>query len=288
MDLKHKLFPYPVLAPFMDDYKDNTFDNSAGIKHIGKEIEFEFKCKVNNKQLCELINQDKASYVFHIECAPTSYRQIVTTKENMVSHKIAAGKLVGKVQICTFIIALQDIDAYQNNDFADDYDGILFTIERGNILAIGNQFNVLIDKEKDELGKIPSVFSILRKINPNEKELSVDIDNNKVKIWLPEKEYYNYQRIANVPALQPSLHGMIVLPVLVHIFEQMKQGGIDDYEEHRWFKSIKKSLEMQHIKLNAESIQREGSLKLAQLVLEMPVARALDGLVSGNMGEGEY
>lgn len=287
MDLKHKLFPYPVLAPFMDDYKDNTFENSAGIKHIGKEIEFELKCKINNKGLCELIDQEKASYVFHIECAPTSYRQVVNTKQNCINHKIEAGKLVGKVQICTFVVAIEDIDAYQNEDFSDDYEGTVFTIEKGNILAIGDQFNVIVDKEKDELGKIPSVFSILRKINPNEKELSVDIDNNKVKIWLPEKEYYNYQRIANVPALQPSLHGMIVLPVLVHIFEQMKQGGIEDYEEHRWFKSIKKSLGSHNIELSTESIAREGSIKLAQLVLEMPVARALDGLVAGNLEEGE-
>lgn len=287
MDLKHKLFPYPVLATYMDDYKDNTFESSASINRIAKEIEFELKCKVNNKGLCELIDQEKASYVFHIECAPTSYRQVVTTKENCVYHKIEAGKLVGKVQICTFIVAIQDIETYQNDDFADDYEGTLFTIEKGNILAIGDQFNVIVDKEKDELGKIPSVFSILRKINPNEKELSVDIDNSKVKIWLPEKEYYNYQRIANVPALQPSLHGMIVLPVLVHIFEQMKQGGIEDYEEHRWFKSIKKSLGMHDIELNAESIQRECSIKLAQLVLEMPVARALDGLVAGSLEEGE-
>ena len=87
MDLKHKLFPYPVLAPFMDDYKDNTFENSAGIKHIGKEIEFELKCKVTNKGLCELIEQEKASYVFHIECAPTSYRQVVNTKQNCINHK---------------------------------------------------------------------------------------------------------------------------------------------------------------------------------------------------------
>ncbi|MBB6696668.1 hypothetical protein [Clostridium algidicarnis] len=287
MDLRYKLFPYPVLAEFLDDYIDNKFISNAYIEKIRDIIIFKLESKIENKGLQNLIENDKARYMFHIECPQTSYRTVVKTKDQIVYHEVEIGKLVGKVQICTFIVAIDEIYHYTNETFVSDYKGITFNLEKGNILAIGGQFNITVDKEKDELGKIPSIFSILRKTIKEEKDLSVDIDDNKVKIWLPEKEYYNYQKMATAPSLQPVLHSMIVLPVLVYIFEEVKKAGIDGFEEYRWFKSIRKSLEIEKVTLNNDTLNKYTSIALAQKVLNMPLTRALDGLIQGNNEEGE-
>ncbi|MBZ9623245.1 hypothetical protein G9F71_010305 [Clostridium sp. FP2] len=287
MDLRHKLFPYPVLAEFLDDYIDNKFISEASIEKIRDNITFKLESKIENKTLKNLIDNDKARYMFHIECPQTSYRTVVKTKDELTYHEVEAGKMVGKVQICVFVVAIDEVYNYVNETFVSDYKGIDFNLEKGNILAIGGQFNITVDKEKEELGKIPSIFSVLRKITKEEKDLSVDIYDNKVKIWLPEKEYYNYQKMARVPTLQPALHSMIVLPVLIYIFEEIKKGGIDGFEEYRWFKSIRKSLAIEKINLNSDTLNQHTSISLAQKVLNMPLTRALDNLIRGNNEEGE-
>lgn len=282
MDLKYKLFPYPVLAEFSDDYKNNKFLCNSSIEKIRDAITFKLEAKVEDKTLKNFIDNDKARYIFHIECPQTSYRTIVKTKEQLIYHVVDAGKIVDRVQICVFIVAIDEIYNYTNEQFADDYKGIAFNLERGNILAIGGQFNITVDKQKEELGKIPSIFSILRKTAKKEKDLSVDVYDNKVKIWLPEKEYYNYQRMAKIHNLQPVLHSVIVLPVLTYIFDEIKKGGIDDFEEYRWFKSIRKSLKLEKINLNNDTLNHYASIFLAQKVLNMPISRALDSLIQGS------
>lgn len=287
MDLMHKLFPYPVLAEFLDDYINNTFISSASIEKIKDSITFKLESKIEDITLKRLIDNDKARYIFHIECPQTSYRTVVKTKDELTYHEVDAGKIVGRVQICVFIVAIDEIYNYTNETFVSDYKGIDFNIDKGNILAIGGQFNITVDKEKEELGKIPSIFSVLRKVTKEEVDLSVDIYDNKVKIWLPEKEYYNYQKIAGVPSLQPVLHSMIVLPVLIYIFEEIKKGGIEGFEEYRWFKSIRKSLRIEKITLDSDTLNQYTSISLAQKILNMPLTRALSGLVQGDEEEGE-
>ena len=287
MDLSHRLFPYPVLAEFLDGYVDNKFISEASIEKIRNTITFRLESIIENKTLKNLIENDKARYMFHIECPQTSYREVIKTKEELTYYEVEEGRIVGKVQICVFIVAIDEIYNYTNETFVSDYKDISFNLEKGNILAIGGQFNITVDKEKEELGKIPSIFSILRKVTKEEKDLSVDIYDNKVKIWLPEKEYYNYQKIARVPSLQPVLHSMIVLPVLIYIFEEIKKGGIDGFEEYRWFKSIKKSLGIEKINLNSDTLNQYTSIFLAQKLLNIPLSRALHNLIQDNNDEGE-
>ena len=40
---------------------------------------------------------------------------------------------------------------YSNEKFNEDYDGFTFNIEKGNILAIGDSYELDINKEKDDV-----------------------------------------------------------------------------------------------------------------------------------------
>ena len=81
MDIKYKMFPYPVLGELYNDYKNSKILDDIHYQKVGKEIIFKLRCYTDNIELRQLITQQKASYTFHIECPQTSYRNIVKTNK---------------------------------------------------------------------------------------------------------------------------------------------------------------------------------------------------------------
>ena len=68
MDIKYKMFPYPVLGELYNDYKNSKILDDIHYQKVGKEIIFKLRCYTDNIELRQLITQQKASYTFHIEC----------------------------------------------------------------------------------------------------------------------------------------------------------------------------------------------------------------------------
>lgn len=286
MDLKFRLFPYPILGEYYDDYRNTSFTDDLVYEMNGNKLSFAVTFKTDNEEIIRLIEEDNLTYAIHIECAQTSYRKIITTKEGTISFDIRDSEVIDKIDISTYIIVNKDIDRYNNKDFNEDYYGTTFDLKKGNIVGIGGQWKIEVDKSKDELGKLPSIFSILMK-KDNDREFSINLLDNKINILLSERDYLNYKSIADNIQLEPVFHSMIVLPALVYVFEELSKGDISEFEEYRWFKGLRKSLAKYNIILNDETIKREGSIKLAQKILDMPLERALEGLLTNEDDEEE-
>jgi hypothetical protein len=77
MEIRNRLFPYPVLAFYNDDYINSLFDVSVSTE-IGKQvIKFAFDVNLENDLLYNLIENDDADFAIHIECPSTSFRELV-------------------------------------------------------------------------------------------------------------------------------------------------------------------------------------------------------------------
>lgn len=288
MDIKHKFFPYPVLAQFNDDYKKYNFFCDMSMKQKDKKLIFDFKVNINNNDLQTLIRNEKATYVFHIECSSTSFRQAFYSHTGEERICIDESRINGKLEIVILIISKEKIYAYRNNDFNDDFKNEIFRIEKGCILAIGEQYNLWIYKEIEGDGKKPSIFSIMKNLKAKENEMEIKLNDNKVLISLPETTFNAYKKIAKNSALEAVFHSMIVLPTLVFIIDEMKRNGTEEYEEYRWYKVIEKTLEKENISLDSRaSLEKEPSISIAQKILNMPVTRAIDRLAITNNIEDE-
>lgn len=282
MDIRYKLFPYPVLSPFSDDYVSASFIGEVHAAKDFNEIVFHLQAVLDNDELQGLIDKDKAEFVFHIECPQTSYRTILRTREPENFKRVAESKLNGKVSVCSFIVAKENLDNYHNDHFNPDYGNMSFNIEKGRILAIGGQTNVEIIKEVDELTKIPSIFSILRRDTDENIGMQVDINGEKIKLWLSNEDFYNYTATVKMPALQPVFHSMFIMPALIYTFEILKNAGsgIDEYESYRWFQALEKIFAGSNMSFNSETLENIPSYELAQKILDFPVKRALLSLIS--------
>ena len=138
MDVRYKLFPYPVLSNFTDDYEKSGFIAEINVNKDINELVFNLDVLLDDDGLNDLILNNKAEYVFHIECSRTSYRKIIKTSKTENTIRIVDSKLNGRVNICSFIVAKDKIYKYKNKCFNKDYGSLDFDLERGTILAIAN------------------------------------------------------------------------------------------------------------------------------------------------------
>ena len=278
MDIRRRLYPYPVLSDTTDDYVDSSYSMEVEVSKGIREINLNISLKLENKQIQQMIYEGLAEYVIHIECSYTAYRTVIKTDELSIKKSISEHKLNGMVSVCAFIVAKTDIPAYYNRCFNEDYDGMSFHLHRGNIIAIGGQINIKVTKEVEELSKIPSIFTICRNAADVDESMKIDITGEKIVIILCNKSFGNYKMLTGLPQMLPVLHSILIVPTLIYTFEKLKSEGTSDFEDLRWYKSVERTLKKHNLILNTELLDCTPSYELAQKSLDMPVDRALDAL----------
>ena len=287
MELKYKLFPYPVLWNVLDDYKTTHFISKINVSKTIKRIKISCEFDMNNIEIENHIKSRNAEYLVHIECSQTAYRNVICTSENNIECEIKESDLNGKVSVCTFIVAKKHISSFKNYDFNDDYLDVTFKIERGAIIDIGSQAQIKIEKNSDELTNLPSIFSIIRKNTDERIGMQVEMASDKIRICLNKEDYSSYQLICKMQGLNQIMHSSLIFPALIYVFEQLKL-SLSEYEDYRWYKSITVVLKKYKLSLDENLLQNKTSIELAQILLDMPTERAFNALIALNNSEEEY
>ena len=280
MDIKYRLYPYPVLTSETDDYLDSTFQFVTDVTRGIRELKFSFKMELENEGLHTLIEEGNAEFLVHIECSQTCYREIMRSSDLFFQKNIPENLLNGKVSICAFIVAAKDLENYKNAGFNEDYQDTSFYIERGSILAIGGQFNLTVVKDVEELAKVPSIFTICRYAANTDKNMEINLDGEKITIALSDSSFKNYKLLVNSPSLLPVFHAMIIIPALIYVFETLRRDGTEDYETRRWYAVIRKTLAKYNVGLNEDTLENIPSYDLAQKLLELPIDKGLEAIAT--------
>lgn len=240
----------------------------------------------NDELLLKKIEDGEVTYAHHIECPQTCYRRVVKTKEKISEILLKDTDVNGIVQVCSFVVAEKNIDKYTNNSFAADYRGWKFNIERGCILAIGNQYNIRINKIKDDLANTASIFSIVPNADPTQNNALIDLGQQKIVISLPEKTYRQYYNIQGYIDIQPVMHSMLIVPALVYTFSELRvTNDLEEMEYYRWYRALKKACEGIGVSLNEDGLKKMDSFKVAQQLLNGPLVKAIE---YSAMGGGIY
>ena len=98
----------------------------------------------------------------------------------------------------------------------------------------------------------------------------------KIKIALNAKDYALYRRYCENPTLQPILNALIILPALVSVFEELKQDA-QEHESDAWFSALTAAYKRQKADFK-KLLAEEDSLTLAQMVMGLPLSKALESL----------
>lgn len=284
MEIRYKLYPYPVLTPYSDDYRQGIFDTDIDIVNDGYNVRVDLLANLTSNGLKELIKSGTAKYVYHLECAQTGFRRVVITDKISESYPIDNRLVSGKLQICPFVVAVEDIFGYTTDDFHEDYLGVPFDIEAGCVMAVGTMITADISKDTDDLANTPSIFSIIRNADATCKEMLVDMSGRKIVIKLPLADYYNYKKMAKVPQYHPILNSLTVIPALVYVLSELKCMPIEARMENQdslWYKTISKVLKTKfNCDLESESFSSINTIEMAQKLINSPITDAFHMLTS--------
>lgn len=285
MEIKYKLYPYPVLAYYSDDYKDGSFDTTIDVRGEGYNIRVDFISTLTNEGLKNLISEGKAKYTYHLECPQTGYRQVLTTVKVSESILIPDNRVNGRLFICPFVVATQNIEGYTNPSFHDDYTGATFDIEAGCVIAVGKQVTATISKETEDLANTPSIFSIIRNADPLVTQMIIGIDSQKIIVKLPLNDYYSYKQLRKAPITQPVLNAITIIPALTYTLEELKGRTIDEREElsdYGWYRTVRKTLLTKFdCDVESDDFTQQNMIVLAQRLINDPLSGAFKVLCDG-------
>lgn len=272
MDIKFKLYPHPVLWNANDDYMQSTFDCIMNQQREVKKFSINLKFELDDVELKKLIENGMAEYLIHVEAPLSSYRVVKTSKNSEFNIILKDENVIGKVNLCPFLIAKNDIQNYKNKNFNQDYENIKFNMCKGSILAIGTQQSFKVEKDEDELSNVPSIFTIYKKETNDDMPMEIEVNDSKIRIGLNIKDYENYY--LNVNSKTATVNAFVILPSLIYAFERLKE-SFEDYIDCRWVQSLIKMMKKNSIDLNQDLVSTMTSIELAQQIMNLPVSTAL-------------
>ncbi len=260
-------------------YKEFSYNVTTTVKVDGYNIVFEFDADIGDSKIAELIATGKAVFAYHIQCAQTCYRASFETKEKSFKKTIKEDDLNGLVEVCPFIIVKEDIKAFSSDNFSADYMGIRFDIDKGGILAIGDQSQHTINKDLNDLNNTSSIFMVTTA--PNTEYMSVDIRDTKIYVVLPQEQYGIYRSISKNPTTQKTMHAMVFVPALMYVLMELKirwdsYHNFAEYDGSRWTLALEKVAGKRFSKPLEDLLTNREPLELAQMLLKNPMNEAFE------------
>lgn len=277
MEIKNRLFPYPVLCEDTDDYIAGGFDVGAEI--ISQDINsivLKFRMNLDNAGLKNQISQGNAEYIIHIECSNTSFRTVIHTFSDEETYRISSGKVNGEIALLGMVVSKKDIPFYRNNNLNPDYSDIDLMIPRAAILAYYNMPKINVLKNYEELSKEDSLFSVVREMrldHNEEKPIHFQLDPERIKIFVDEEVYSAYIQYQNNLIMRPLIMSILVMPALTYMMEELRQ-GYEEYEGYRWFIKFLKLYQQQGKDFVDDVIYGEQTItEIVQEMLQLPIGK---------------
>ena len=195
MELSEKKYPYPVLLAEGDDYPGCKFNVSGQYEIVGGSVTLTFNVELNCASLQDLVVQGRAQIICHVECPQAAYRRAFNIPLAGSREQIAAGDLSGKVSICPFIVAGQDIPEYSSDLFNKAYQDMSFHVWPGAVLAEGEQLRFFVETEREGLEYQPDIFTIQphEDVGENKDIMLLDLIGDKIRIQIPKDSFALYR-----------------------------------------------------------------------------------------------
>ena len=273
-----RLLPYPLLAPWNDDYKDAAF--VAQVPHAvlnnGEQISLTVKYHLTSPALQGLVIQDKAQYVGLVTCAETFKRDSYATAQEEELYILNAANYAKELKLTPYVVATQPIEGF----IAPEHNVELrrlkpngFDISSGSILAVGISTNVTLEE-----GTPYSVIDLVADPTIDAGMFKVGFDDNRLKVYMEpsdkgktealRKSGQNRKNSKELAILFPSIY-------LHAITEALRR--LSEHPDQRWTRTMQKALERNGIDVDEDEL-KINALTYAQILMEKPVGPLMTAL----------
>lgn len=182
--------------------------------------------------------------------------------------------LSGKVTVSSYLYATQNIADYRSLNFIEDFEGIDFDLNQYDIVGVDDGFSINIEHNDLADNVAESIFEVIRgKATQKYLQYEASKGESKIYIYLPSDRFEEYSNVKHSRYFMYIFMGLIVIPVLVDIFNNIKEEfrGYTDItdviESYPWFKSVVRAYNaVERNKLTMEIFTGCGALEFAQTV----------------------
>jgi len=275
MEIKNRLFPYPVLCGETDDYNESSeFILEPHIKETLHELLLEYDYLVKCNSLEKVLRKGEAEYVLHIECSTTCFRIALKSPVPHIEYRLPKSRVSGEISLVAMIVAKKDIHQYPPSELNEDYAEEIISFKKGSILAYQNLPSVYLSKKTEELANNESFFTVIKQtgLDPNEiRPLTFNLHSDKIQVMVDEKTYEAFVRYQHSKSIAMA---MLVLPALVFMVTEVGENP-DSYLRYQWYQRIDKYYHSHGIDFANEVLRRDDNpVNIAQEMLQNPVSKA--------------
>ena len=289
MRIGNKIFSYPVLnnSSTLSDYNETSKfslnfisgEENKPIRNGNKIVFKDLKINIENEGLLQLFNNGKAKAAFIIECSSSTYRKTFPISVEPYDLEVELGNFSGKTIVSAFLYATEDINDFTNSDFIDIFEGRKFEIDKFDILAIDDGFDVPIEINQNEDDKVSSIFNVAPDYGSEGIMKTVD-SRRKITIYLPIDQHNAYCTFKDTRQYNNIAFATMAIPALQECLSKLPTADdIEDlYEEHGWLKSVSNSYKKETGNDLTTDVIVSSPLEIAQIVLNYGICNSISDL----------
>lgn len=275
MEIRNRLFPYPVLCGDTDDYSEETeFAIAPKLRETTHELIIDYDFIVKCDSLEKLLRSGDAAYVLHVECSVTSFRLALKSDVPYIQYRIPKSRVNGEINLVAMLVAKKDISSYKSTDLNEDYDGEEVSFKKGSILAYQNLPPIYVSKKKEELANNESFFTVIKQagLNPDEiRPLAFNLHSDKMQILVDEKTYEAFVKYQHIKSIAMS---MLVFPTLIYMITEVRDNP-ENFASYQWFQRLAKFYRSQEKDFVEDILKNEDNpVNIAQEMIQNPISRA--------------
>lgn len=293
MQIGNRIFPYPVVNR---NEELSDFINGACYKLAFGEPENpiisnrhyltlkDVHIELVDDTLREFVQNGYMEATLVVESPESVFRKTYSIGLTPITIKVPLIVLSGKVTISSYLYATKDIFEYKSINFNEDYSNIEFELNKFDIVGIDDGFSFNIEHNDLADNVSESIFEIIRGENSQKYiQYNTDEGDSKIYIYLPKEKFEQYSQVKTSRPFMYIFMGLIVVPVLVDIFNRLKnefrfcEDIIDINESYPWFKSVARSYKsIENMNLSVSTFMNSNTLEFAQEIFNNMNVQAIE------------
>lgn len=267
--------PYPLLAPWTDDYGDKEFGVQVphAVLNNGKEISLTIQYRLTSQYLLELVSAGKAQYLALVSCSKTSMRSAYPSTQHQDVHVLEATDYSESIELRPYLVATENIVGFISDEHAPEF-GLFkhggFDIPPASILAVGEPSRVTLEE-----GDSPnSVIDLVGNPQIEDGRFKVDLTDHRIKVYVSPDDKKRIEQIRDRDKDKTGFEMATLFPsIYLHAVTEALR-NISEHPNERWVRTMRDSIAKHNINVDDEEL-KDNALSHAQTLMDRPVGRLL-------------
>lgn len=270
---KYKAFPYPVLRPYSDDYKDVEFQAIVEFLIAKEKITTTIGFAISSVEILNEIAKGNAEFVSIISCRDTYFQSVVSSVDRKIEAVFEIGSLRGEIRVNTYVVVKQEIPSFVSPDINPEFGPGPFKFVEGDILAQDEAQVFYFDREMFK--SITSVFDLVKKDDQSDGIWTIDFDEEHVQIQVSPSMKIAIDEARNDVGKKVVLLNSIYFAAAMQAIQKLKESK-ETYENRKWAEVI---LRQAHNK--GCDLENHDAYLITERLMQEPLKRLNDYVFKG-------